>query len=78
MMMEELKRCCRYDGMAASSIFLLIAGVIVVAFTLVLVSLHLYNSSGAAQVDLGLPALQSIQKDAKGSGRIHSRSKRES
>lgn len=64
--MEELK-----NDAAAMTVwqrhrfFLLIAGVIVVAFILVLVSLHLYNSSGAAQVDLSLPALQAIQKDAK-------------
>lgn len=44
--------------------FLLITGVIFVSFLLVCISLSLYNSSGAAQIDLSRPGYQSIQKEA--------------
>lgn len=44
--------------------FALIVGVIIVSFLLVMVALSLYNSSGAAQVDLSRPGYQSIQKEA--------------
>lgn len=44
--------------------FVLIAGVITLSFLMVCVSLNLYNSSGAAQVDLSRPGYQSIQREA--------------
>ena len=44
--------------------FVLIAGVIVISFAMVCIALNLYNSSGAAQVDLSRPDYQSIQKEA--------------
>lgn len=42
----------------------LIAGTITVSIVIVMVSLNLYNSSGAAQVDLSRPGYQSIRKEA--------------
>lgn len=42
----------------------LIAGTITVSVVITLVSLSLYNSSGAAQVDLSRPGYQSIRKEA--------------
>ncbi len=48
--------------------FALIVGVILVSFLLVLIALGLYNSSGAAQVDLSRPGYQSIQKEASRGG----------
>ncbi len=44
--------------------FVLIAGVILISMFMVSVALNLYNSSGAAQVDLSRPGYQSIQKQA--------------
>ena len=44
--------------------FVLIVGVILVSIVLVCISLSLYNSSGAAQIDLSRPGLKSIQKEA--------------
>lgn len=44
--------------------FGLIVAVIAISFFLVCVSLNLYNSSGAAQVDLSRPGYQSIQSEA--------------
>lgn len=44
--------------------FALISGVIIISIILVSVALILYNSSGAAQVDLSRPGYQSIQKEA--------------
>lgn len=36
----------------------LISGAVLISFVLVLVSMYLYNMSGAAQLDLSLPGLQ--------------------
>lgn len=63
--MDEL----RHDHAAMSSwekhrFFVLIVGVILVSLLLVCVALSLYNSSGAAQVDLSRPGYQSIQTEA--------------
>ena len=44
--------------------FLLIAGVIFIALFLVSVSLSLYNSSGAAQLDLSRPGYQAVRDQA--------------
>lgn len=45
--------------------FLIFIGAsIVIAIILVIVSMHLYNSSGAAQLDLSRPGYQSVRKQA--------------
>lgn len=44
--------------------FTLIFLVIAISMVLVVISMNLYNSSGAAQVDLSLPGYKSIQKRA--------------
>ncbi len=44
---------------------LLVAGVIAVALFLVSVALNLYNSSGAAQLDLSRPGYQAVRNQAK-------------
>lgn len=43
---------------------LLIAAVIVISCVLVTISMNLYNSSGAAQVDLSRPGYQSVRSEA--------------
>lgn len=43
---------------------LLIAAVIIISCVLVSISLSLYNSSGAAQVDLSRPGYQSVRSEA--------------
>lgn len=43
----------------------LIVLVIAVAFILVLVAMHLYNSSGAAQLDLSRPGYQSVREKSR-------------
>ena len=63
--MEEL----RTDAAATTAwqkhrFFVLIVGVILLSFVLVCIALSLYNSSGAAQIDLSRPGYQSIQKEA--------------
>lgn len=42
----------------------MIIGVIVVSFVLILVSMHMYNSSGAAQLDLSRPGYVSVRSQA--------------
>lgn len=42
----------------------LIAGVILISCVLVGVAMHLYNTSGAAQVDLSRPGYQSVRSEA--------------
>jgi len=42
-----------------------IAGSLIIAFLLVLVSMALYNSSGAAQLDLSRPGYQSVQSEVE-------------
>lgn len=44
---------------------MLVAGVIAVALFLVSVALNLYNSSGAAQLDLSRPGYQAVRNQAK-------------
>ena len=43
----------------------LITGAVLVSFVLVLVSMYLYNMSGAAQLDLSLPGLQEERERAQ-------------
>lgn len=43
---------------------LMIAGTIVISLGLVIVAMELYNSSGAAQLDLSRPAFQAIRQNA--------------
>lgn len=63
--MEELRSdAAKMTHWQRHRFFALIVGVIIVSFLLVLVALSLYNSSGAAQVDLSRPGYQSIQKEA--------------
>lgn len=45
--------------------FTLIVGVIIISFFLVSVALSLYNSSGAAQLDLSKPGYQDVRQQAK-------------
>ncbi len=42
----------------------LIAGVIMLSFIMVIIGMYIYNTSGAAQVDLSRPGYQSVQKEA--------------
>lgn len=42
----------------------LIAAVIALSCVMVAISMHLYNSSGAAQVDLSRPGYQSVRSEA--------------
>ncbi len=44
----------------------LIAGAILIALFLVFLSLHLYVSSGASQLDLSRPAYENIREQAQG------------
>lgn len=46
-------------------LILMIIGSIFIALVLTVISMLLYTWSGAAQVDLSLPGLQSVQKEAK-------------
>ncbi len=63
--MEELKgEAAAMTTWQKHRFFVLIASVIVISFVLVCIALQLYNSSGAAQVDLSRPGYQSIQKEA--------------
>lgn len=63
--MEELRNdAAEMTQWQRHRFFALIMGVIAVSFILVLIALSLYNSSGAAQVDLSRPGYQSIQKEA--------------
>lgn len=63
--MEELRHdAAEMTGWQRHRFFTLIVGVILISFLLVCVSLNLYNSSGAAQVDLSRPGYQSIQSEA--------------
>ncbi len=63
--MEELKNdAAEMTGWERHRFFALIVGVILISTFLVSVSMSLYNSSGAAQVDLSRPGYQSIQKEA--------------
>lgn len=48
----------------------MIAGAILIASLLVLLSMHLYNRSGAAQLDLSLPGLQEQRIQAQSTERF--------
>lgn len=66
MSVEELKRdaVTELTRWQRHRFFGLIALVLVVSSILVAISLSLYSSSGAAQVDLSRPGYQTIQKQA--------------
>ena len=53
------------DGWQQHKFMLLVGMTIIVALLLVSVSLWLYNSSGAAQLDLSRPGYQSVREQAK-------------
>lgn len=63
---DELKKDAveEFTAWQRHRFFGLIAGVLMISMMLVAISLSLYNSSGAAQVDLSLPGYQAIQKQA--------------
>jgi len=44
--------------------FVLVAGVIVISCVMVVIGMYIYNTSGAAQVDLSRPGYQSVQREA--------------
>jgi hypothetical protein len=63
--LEELRQdAARMTWWQQHRFFALILAVNIISLLLVGVSLNLYNSSGAAQVDLSRPGYQSIQKEA--------------
>lgn len=63
--MEELRNdAAAMTGWERHRFFALIVCVLLISFAFVCVSLSLYNSSGAAQVDLSRPGYQSIQSEA--------------
>jgi hypothetical protein len=65
MSIEELRRdTAAMTGWEKHRFFLLIAGVIAIAIFLVSVALSLYNSSGAAQLDLSRPGYQAVRNQA--------------
>lgn len=45
--------------------FLLVALVIIVSCIMVVIGMYVYNTSGAAQVDLSRPGYQSVRREAK-------------
>jgi hypothetical protein len=62
---EELRSdAARMTAWRQHRFLLLIAGVIMISFLMVLIGMYLYNTSGAAQVDLSRPGYQSIQREA--------------
>lgn len=63
--MEELRLdAARMTIWQRHRFLVLIAGVIMLSFVMVVVGMYLYNTSGAAQVDLSRPGYQSVQKEA--------------
>ena len=48
--------------------FVLIAGVIVISFVMIIIGMYIYNTSGAAQVDLSRPGYKSVQAEASRQG----------
>ena len=44
--------------------FVLVAIVIVISCVMVVVGMYIYNTSGAAQIDLSRPGYQSVQREA--------------
>ena len=66
MSIDELRRdTAAMTAWERHRFFLLIAGVIAIAMFLVSVALSLYNSSGAAQLDLSRPGYQAVRNQAK-------------
>lgn len=66
MSIDELRRdTAAMTAWEKHRFFLLIAGVIAIAMFLVSVALSLYNSSGAAQLDLSRPGYQAVRNQAK-------------
>lgn len=45
--------------------FVLVAVVIVLSCVMVVIGMYIYNTSGAAQVDLSRPGYKSVQREAK-------------
>lgn len=63
--MEELRNdAARMTVWQRHRFLLLIAGVITLSFVMVVIGMYIYNTSGAAQVDLSRPGYQSVQKEA--------------
>lgn len=63
-MIEETEQTDAHKASAPayrSDIVLFITGSVAIAFVLVMVSMALYNSSGAAQLDLSRPGYKSVQ-----------------
>lgn len=50
---------------ARNKLYVLIAGVLAITFVLVGVAMGVYNSSGAAQLDLSGPGFKDVQKDVQ-------------
>lgn len=53
-----------YGFLVTHQLVLMIAGSIVIALLFVVMAMNLYNSSGAAQVDLSRPGYQSVRKQS--------------
>ncbi|MFZ2125697.1 MAG: hypothetical protein WA087_02650 [Candidatus Saccharimonadales bacterium] len=69
--MEDNHMTAAIDGITKNSkrrFVAMIIGSIIVAFILVLVSMHIYNSSGAAQLDLSRPGYVSVRSQANDGG----------
>ena len=63
--MEELRSdAARMTVWQRHRFLVLIAGVIMISFVMVIIGMYIYNTSGAAQVDLSRPGYQSVQKEA--------------
>lgn len=63
--MEELRSDAeRMTVWQRHRFLLLIAGVILISCVMVVIGMYLYNTSGAAQVDLSRPGYQSVQREA--------------
>ena len=63
--MEELRiDAARMTIWQRHRFLVLIGGVILISFVMVIIGMYIYNTSGAAQVDLSRPGYQSVQKEA--------------
>lgn len=74
-MTEETEHASIHDGPVPfykRDIILFISGSVIIAFLLVLVSMALYNSSGAAQLDLSRPGYQSVQNQVDSKDKFES------
>ena len=64
--LDELRNDARLkEGWQHSRLYALLAGVIVIALILVSVAMSIYNSSGAAQIDMSRPGFSSVQNKVK-------------